>query len=193
MTIDGYEYTLLKDYDKGQYRHLSFDGKVTYLSARVNLILLDPLRKTAPYLLENSLGLVMTTAVCAGISAAGTYLKGQQAPRGKDRVYFLDFVRDYMDARLQEPIVGYKIWAEWLYDDVRCGLSHAFAIKNGGIEVQVTNYLELKQCGPEIHPVEFLEDYARGWSKYLGQLRELGQGHRLGASFVKRFGEVFHD
>lgn len=193
MLIEGQEYTLLKDYDTGKYHYLSFEGKLTYLRSRVDLILIEPLRKIVPSLLENTLGLVLTTAICAGISAAGTYLKGRRALRGKDKKYFVDFVKKYMDSRLQQEAIDQKSWADWLYDDVRCGLAHNFTIMNGGIEVQVRQYVELKQSGPEINPEMFLEDFAKGWSNYLEGVAKAGPSKELGHLFEQRFDQVFHD
>ena len=78
MIIDGHDYTLFRDYDKGKYGFLTSSGRVTYLEARVNLVLLRPCQVAVKDALNNSLGLVLTTAVCAGISATGTFLKGKR-------------------------------------------------------------------------------------------------------------------
>jgi hypothetical protein len=43
MIIEGEDCTLLKDYDKGKYGRLTFNGKVTYLKERVEFILLQGL------------------------------------------------------------------------------------------------------------------------------------------------------
>jgi len=197
LIIDGHEYTLYKDYDRvsGKYKHLSFLGKVTYLDARVRHILIDPLRRIAPDLAQTELGLVFTTAICAGISAAGTYLKGRRAQPGRDKDsdFFLDFVRAYMDSGLREPEADGKTWAEWLYHDVRCGLAHNFTIMKGGIEVQVTQYVELTPNGPEMNPAHFLEDFAKGWTRYLSDVAAAGSGNGLGLLFEQRFNEVFND
>ena len=87
MIIDGQDYTFLKDYDKGKYRHLSFGGKVTYLRERVELILLRPCRSamSAAAVETGGMGLVLTTAICATISAASTFLRGRRRPEGRTR------------------------------------------------------------------------------------------------------------
>lgn len=199
MEFRGVDYSLLKDYDKGKYSHLSFDEKVEYLRARVRFILTDPCRAiVANAVLKDgtplgNLGLILATAVCAGISAAGTYLKGQRAPRGQDEQYFTDFVRAYMDPLLQKQNSMSVTWAQWLYKEVRCGLAHAFVIENGGIEYEVQTYVADKPYGPEINPSNLLEDFVRGWENYLGDVSKVGRGVGLGAFFEKRFDEVFHD
>ncbi len=193
MEIDGKNYTLLLDYDRGQYHYLSFRGKVTYMRGRVNLILIRPCEEAMKTALQTDLGLILATAICAGISAAGTFLKGERAPRRKDKEYFLDFVRDYMNLMLQGQCSAGASWAEWLYERVRCGLAHIFAIEVGGIEYELSNYVLEKPYGPEINPNLLLADFSDGWSKYLNAVVQDGQGKGLGTLFEKRFDEVFHD
>lgn len=193
MEIDGKSYTLLLDYDRKSYKYLSFAGKVTYMRERVNLILIRPCEEANKTALQTNLGLILATAICAGISAAGTFLQGQRAPRGQDREYFLAFVRDYMDPRLQNQSSAGISWAEWLYDSVRCGLAHSFVIEVGGIEYELSNYVLERTYGPEINPSLLLADFSDGWSKYLNAVVQDGQGKDLGALFEKRFDEVFHD
>lgn len=192
MLIDGHEYTLYKDYDRGNYHLLNFGGKITYLDEHVKLILINPLDKIMPDLLSNTLGLIATTAICAGISAASTHLRGERTT-GQDKQTFIEFVTKYMDPRLQQQAVSGMTWAEWLYSDMRCGLAHCFTIDSGGIEVQVNKYLKIKSSGPEINPHDFLKDFSQGWNKYLAVVRKDGQGNGLGVLFEKRFAEVFHD
>jgi len=193
MKIDGIQYSLFKDYDKGKYKHLTFSGKVTYLDARVDRILIRPCASAMKTALQTDLGLILVTAICAGISAASTYLKGQKAPHGKDEEFFLGFVRAYMDPVLQEPAVGSLTWAEWLYKHVRCGLAHNFTIETGGVEYEASSYVELKSYGPEVRPQDLLADFSRGWSRFLDDVIRAGPGQSLGALFVKRFDEVFKD
>jgi hypothetical protein len=193
MDIDGVSYTLLKDYDKGKYKHLTFCGKVSYLDARVARILINPCREAMNSESKGDLGLILATAVCAGISAASTFLHGQRAPRGKDKQYFLKFVRRYMNPVLQNIGPSRKTWATWLYEHVRCGLAHSFAVETGGIEYEVSSYVDLKPYGPEVDPSQLLEDFARGWQAYLRDVRHGGVSSALGASFDCRFSQVFHD
>jgi hypothetical protein len=191
--IDGQEYTLLKDYDKGKYCGLTFPGKVTYLRNRVDFILLHPC-KLAMVDAMNGQGLILTTAICAGISAASTFLKGMRAPSGSDKEFFMAFVKKYMDKRLQQQISILRItWADWLYKDLRCGLSHDFTIHRGGIEENPQYIVEHKAYGPEICPSQLLADFARGWSKYLDDVKHDGPTKNLGLLFQKRFDNVFHD
>jgi len=193
MWIDGHEYTLLRDYDKSKYQHLSFNGKVTYLSARVELILLRPCKSamSAAAVEDGGTGLILTTGICAMISAASTFLKGTQTS-GQDKQAFLEFIGKYMPC-LNDTIRSLGItWAEWLYRDVRCGLAHGFTIERGGIENGL-NYLEETQHGPEISLSRLLEDFAKGWSNYLADVERDGPNNGLGQLFQRRFDEVFHD
>lgn len=195
MIIDGVECTLLRDYDQEHkiYHHLSFDGKVKYLHGRIEMILLKPARTAMKEALRTDLGFILTTAICAGISAAGPFLKGRRAPPRKDQQYFLDFVKAYMDPVLQDSIKPGLTWAEWLYGKVRCGLAHGYAIEYGGVEFEVPNYVLVKTCGPEMNPEHLLEDFAKGLSKYLQDVAKSGPTGDLGSKFEKRFIEIFHD
>jgi hypothetical protein len=191
--IDGTEFTLFIDYDRGKYANLSFPGKVKYMRERVTQILLDPCKDAMKTILHNQMGLVVATAICAMISAASTFLKGEQAPGGKDGIFFADFITRYMDPTLQKEFHPGKKWIDWLYSDVRCGLAHSFAIKNGGVEYEISGYVEVKNCGPEINPIQLLEDFENGWSKYLDDVLKDGPAKELGLLFGKRFDEIFHD
>ena len=194
MQIDGAEFTLLKDYDKGKFHLLSFEGKIIYLDNRVRRVLVDPCREAMRTALKTDLGLILATAVCAGISAAGTFLRGRRAKkRGEDRLFFIDFVSEYMALTKQKPEPPGTHWAEWLYSHVRCGLAHNFAIETGGVEYEAKSYTEIKSYGPEISPLELLEDFARGWMSYLEAVRSHGKGVGLGQLFEGRFDQVFVD
>jgi hypothetical protein len=193
VVIDGTKFTLFKDYDKGKFSHLSFSGKVEYLQKRVGKILIRPCREAMRSALKTDLGLVLATAVCAGISAAGTFLKGCRARRGEDKQFFVEFVTQYMNLAHEKPIPAGTSWPEWLYSHVRCGLAHNFAIESGGVEYEATSYVELKPCGPEISPLELLEDFSRGLNKYFGDVRDDGEANGKGILFKNRFDEVFHD
>jgi hypothetical protein len=167
--IDGHEYTLLRDYDRGKYQYLTFKGKVAYLKDRVEFILLAPCKLALDTPTQSALGLVLTTAICAGISAAS------------------------MDRRIQKRILKLNVsWADWLYTDVRCGLAHEFTIPRGGIE-ESSKYIEEKSYGPEICPKQLLQDFASGWSRYLTDVERDGPSKGHGRLFLRRFDKVFHD
>jgi hypothetical protein len=198
IEIDSHQYTLLKDYDKlaAEYKHLSFGGKVTYLTKRVELILLAPCRTAMARgeVETGGIGLILTTAICAGISAASTFLQGRRAKlKGEDRSFFITFINGFMNPILQQPISPReKTWADWLYVDVRCGLAHNFTIETGGIE-GVPNLVGVTPYGPGINSKQLLEDFATGWSKYLEEVFRGGQNSGLGKLFEQRFDEIFHD
>lgn len=195
MIIDGVDYTLLRDYDRGKYHFLDFSGKVTYLSARVDLILIAPCKfyvAAAASKQDGGMGLIVATGICAMISAASTFLNGGRA-KGQDKTSFLDFVNKYMpqlDSPMPAPSSG--TWAEWLYSDVRCGLAHGFTIESGGIEEDPT-YLRQTVHGPEVSLSLLLDDFERGWSRYLSDVKCDGPSTGLGLLFDSRFNAVFHD
>ena len=192
--IDGHEYFLLRDYDKGKYHNLTFEGKVTYIRKRVEFILLNPCKSAMPNTATSDLGLVLTTAICAGISAASTFLNGKKrAGPGEDKKYFLAFIKRYMNPNLQKLISGGTVtWAKWLYTDLRCGLSHSFTIHTGGVE-ESAHYLQVTKHGPEICPSLLLADFEAGWIQYLRDVEADGPTKPLGKSFQDCFDEVFHD
>ena len=194
MRIDGTEYALFRDYDCGKYRNLTFSGKVQYLEARVERILISPCRAEVKMLGETNRGLILVTVICAGISAASTFFNGRQAYGGEGEKVFVDFVKTYMDPILTERRPkGMESWAQWLYKDVSCGLAHGFTIRDGGFEMELKTYVAVKPYGPEINPGRLLEDLARGWSKYLADVRQGGPGSSLGRRFEARFNRIFHD
>jgi hypothetical protein len=196
IVINGTDYTLFKDYDKGKYRHLAFPGKIQYLKARVDLIVLNPCKLANRTALQSNLGLILVTGICAAISAAGTFLKGQRAPRGSDEKYFSDFVTNYMAPILQrrQRVGVSQTWVKWLYRDLRCGLSHNFTVETGGIEYQVPKYIVVRRRhGPEINPRHLLRDFEQGFCKYLKDVASDGPGKGLGRLFENRFDQIFHD
>jgi hypothetical protein len=193
MIINGVDYTLLRDYDKGKYHALDFGGKVTYLRARVELILINPCKAaTSVAAIQNAgMGLILATGICAMVSAASTYHSGGRS--GQDRAAFLAFVNKYMPQLKTKIVASPSItWAEWLYDDVRCGLAHGFTIKRGGIEDEQA-YLRETTHGPEISLSLLLEDFAQGWARYLADVECAGPTKALGILFDRQFKHVFRD
>jgi len=191
--IDGRKYRLLRDYDKGSYHYLTFQGKVTYLAKRVDFILINPCRTAIAEAAveENNLGLILATAICAGISAASTFLHGKDS-RGNDRKFFVAFAEKYMP-ELKEGVSSLRARRiEWVYDDIRCGLAHAFTIHNGGIENR-PNYVDETEFGPQIGLRMLLEDFARGWAQYLSDVSADRECGHLGALFKQRFDSIFRD
>ena len=72
--IEGKSYTLLRDYDRGKFSSLSFTGKVAYMRRRVQVYLVEPCRAALSEAHENRLGLVVASAICAGIDAASKFM-----------------------------------------------------------------------------------------------------------------------
>jgi hypothetical protein len=196
IEIDGHAFELLRDRDQGDFHRLSFAGKVTCLEKRVEGILIDPCRREFARAIpeRTATGLVLVTAVCAGISAASTFLNGRQAPPGQDGHYFKGFITAYMNPTLDSAgPTGFTSWADWLYKDVRCGLAHNFTILTGGMQLEnACSYVRMASHGPEIHAPTFLDDFASGWATYLAAVRSSANGD-LGRRFQDRFDQIFRD
>jgi len=192
--IDNQDYSLFRDYDKGKFHFLSYEGRIEYLAARVRLSLTDPCEACMAEAETNYMGLILTTAICAGISAAGTFLRGKRASKkGEDKKFFVAFIARYMDPVLKEKYPHGGTWASWLYHRVRCGLSHGFAIDEGGIELGLDSYVSSTSNGPELDPRRLLKDFTAGWSQYLQEVRAGGEQSDLGRRFKTRFDAVFYD
>lgn len=196
VVIDGWQFKLLRDEDQGNFHRLSFGGKVTYLERRVDGILISPCRVAMVDAIATDIGLILVTAICAGISAAATFLKGTRARRGgEDEQFFADFINQYMHPVLMSPgPTGRSNWAQWLYKDVRSGLAHSFTIESGGMKLQdIGGYVKNDPRRPEIHTPTLLGDFERGWLRYLADVRSGGETSDLGQQFRRRFDEVFRD
>jgi hypothetical protein len=147
-----------------------------------------------------AVGLLVPALICAGISAASTLLHGNRAGRNQDHRFFVEFVRRYMHADLRQPLhyptdPRVTDYADWLYRNVRCGLSHAFALEWGHIEGPsvLATYTGQSAAGqPQVNQNELVEDFARGWGQYLGAV-SADPASVKGGNFEKRFDQVFHD
>jgi hypothetical protein len=85
--------------------------------------------------------------------------------------------------------------ADWLYSYIRCGLSHAFVLEWGHIEgpPALTGYIGQSHTGqPQINQNELVEDFARGWDRYLQEVAH-DPVCAVGQNFERRFDQVFHD
>jgi hypothetical protein len=190
--IGAHDYTLYRDYDRGKFAALDLAGRVRYMEARVNRDLIKPCRLALSLSDKMHVGLLIPTLVCSGISAASTFLNGRRAGRGEDKTFFLQFVASYLDDIFRNPTDEF---AQWLYSDVRCGLSHSFSLERGSIEGRdIGGYIELHTTTrePQIDQHRFLDDFASGWRTYLDQTRA-NPGSDLCSKFEARFSELFHD
>jgi len=197
--IGAHAYTLYGDYDRGHYHLLNLDGKTVYMRERVARDLIKPCRVALRFAGCLHVGLLVPTLICSGISAAGTFQNGQEAPPRQDRTYFVGFVHSYMDVIFRKPAGDpgqpNDTYADWLYRHVRCALSHGFKLGWGRIEG--------RQLGAHIlpHPVSgepqidqhwLLDDFANGWTAYLTAV-SAGTGKDIANKFEARFDQLFHD
>jgi len=202
--IEGLPFSLLRDADKQHLQQLTFIGKIEWLKARVNLVLISPLRSALNSWEQDQLGMVLVTGLCAGISAASTFLKGRRPrPRQEtDRDFFLDFVRLYMAP--VEPVLNAApnvthwvgrpaaTWAEWLYLYVRNGLAHAFTIEQGGFHHGLPALIDDSDpAEPVIDAARLLDAFERGWTAYLNDVRTHGEQSLLGRAFTTRWDDLF--
>jgi hypothetical protein len=200
MIICGHDFTLYVDYDRGNFGRLDLSGKVTYMHARVERDLIQPCRLAVKVSDRVAVGLLVPGLICSGISAASTFLHGRRAQRpGEDARFFKTFVRDYMHQELVQQLAcpdrRVKNYIDWLYHNVRCGLSHSFALEWGHIEgPNLGAYVALSAATqqPSINQNEFVEDFARGWTRYLGQVAA-APNDQTAVKFQQRFDAVFHD
>lgn len=193
--LNGILHSLFLDENRGRFRYLRFDDKVDWIRARVQLILIDPCREALKEAETNYLGLVAATAICAGISAAGSFMHGDlEQWRGKkvrDSDRFKRFIKTYMTGPKEQ--MPKKLWAVWLYSKVRCGLAHGFTIEEGGIDVALDQYVRRQQNGPQMNPNRLLEDFDAAWGTYLDHVRARGPRSALGRRFRERFDSIYRD
>jgi hypothetical protein len=200
VSICGQKYTLYVDYDRSKFHYLDLPGKVTYMRKRVNRDLVGPCRLALRHQRRLAVGLVVPAAVCAGISAASTFLNGDRAERRQDQTVFVNFVRQYMAPDFQRPQKHpndprISNFADWLYCNVRCGLSHGFDLEWGHIESRhsLQTYLGISTMRqPQINQDQLLKDFARGWNRYLDEVAA-SPASQLAQKFERRFNAVFHD
>jgi hypothetical protein len=199
INIGGIDYTLYRDYDRGNFRHLDLDGKVAYMRARVDIALVQPCKVALTVADRVHVGLIVATIVCAGISAGSTFQHGRQATRGQDRAYFATFVRDYMHPCLQGPLADpndrrVMCWSDWMYYRLRNGLAHGFVIEFGGLDRVQNAYVGAGgRFGEPIMDLPTLvDDFDAGWNGMLDQILQ-DPASQLANNFAMRFLQIFAD
>ena len=196
INLHGIRHSLFLDENRGKFQHLkTLDDKIKYIRTRVQLVLFGPCRAVLKEATTNYLGLVVATAICAGISAAGSFMYGDLPKwRGKpvrDADRFKGFVKKYMQGpRGQMSKVA---WADWLYKSVRCGLAHGFTIEEGGIEIALNEYVRQRRDGPQMNPMRLLDDLDLAWLADLDDVRNEGPQSALGRRFLERFDAIYKD
>jgi hypothetical protein len=200
MLICGHDFTLYVDYDRGNFWRLDFAGKILYMRARVDRDLIRPCRTAIDCQHRVAVGLLVPGLVCAGISAAATFLNGERAVPRTDQAVFVRFIRDYMHADLRRGLrhpTDQRVadYADWLYCYVRCGLTHAFALEWGHIEgAGLGAYIGLSQrAEPQVNQNDLVDDFARAWNAFLDAVAAAPRHDALAQNFARRFDQVFHD
>ena len=191
-TIEGMQFTLLRDEDAPNLRKLQTpDGKLKWLEKRVDFALIKPCQKAMREAQDNDLGLVLMTGICAGISAASTFLHGRQPNKqGENKKFFVNFLTHYMDPDLCGQCGTGTTWHNWLYSHLRCSLSHAFVIDRGGFDFDLPAYVNSHCEEPKIDARRFLDDFKAGWKKYLNEIRG-PNATDLRDKFTRRWDELF--
>lgn len=195
MKIEGKDFTLFADYDKLKLPGLSYSGRVTWFENRVKLILLEPLKRIVAKTLQSRLNtkkctvmLGFTTLICSGIEALGGFLEGKEANKHS----FKKFVYRYMHKDYKKRQYKCKRYWELLRENFRNGLVHGFCIKDGGVQGPGRKYFEvIPELGLEIDAWELHRDFQRAFSKYVHDLRTMGEKSGIGQKFNTRFVDVF--
>jgi hypothetical protein len=192
IRIDGRDWTLFKDYDWQHYSNLSLQGKIEYLEKRVQLILIDPLeevkRRSLTKVTDEYYWLCLVTLVCCAIEATGAYLVGRDRKSAKKKKAnfkaFESFIQQYM------PI--YNPFVEDLWKYFRNGLAHGFCIIKGGIELGLLKPAQRDaNIGVQINADEFLDNFKKGFSNYIKDLRSQPLNSRVIKKFEKTWCWVF--
>jgi len=81
--------------------------------------------------------------------------------------------------------------AQWLYEYVRCGMSHCFGISFGGFEIDTLydppHYLRHTRFGPEIEPFLLFEDFKQAAFRYLSDVKKADPSKPISRKFRQRF------
>jgi hypothetical protein len=163
------------------------------------MALIEPCRELLKLSDNIQVGLIVSTVVCAGISAASTFQNGRRPIFGREthRGFFLGFVKDYMEPILQQPASDpdndeVKTLADWIYFGLRNGLAHCFTIEYGGVERGLAKHVVSGTGEPKVDLHLLLADFESGWNRMLDGILATPAGS-LATNFSTRFDEVFRD
>lgn len=201
--IEGYKFELFLDYDryysKNDLASLSYKGKVKYFEERINLILLEPLRRMINPSIrkrleeknKSALMLCFTSLICCGIDGLAKYYSGT-SDRNKNNQIFKEFVMKYMDRDYFKRKFKGKLFVDYLRDNIRNGLAHGFCIrKDAGIEGPGTEYFKIQPYGLEINPWKLYKDFVNAKKAYIRDLRNTDSNSELAQNFIKQFNNIF--
>lgn len=216
IEIEGIEFTLFYDYDQLRDRkltQLSGDGKIKWFGFRMEIILLEPLRRifnresVAHKELNSSpesdwpRAAVMIAAfsiLLNGVEALGyflhyskTYVHEHWRKRGANYFAFREFIQRYMkdwDVLVQGTSYKSSYLPEILWDHFRNGIAHNFVIKGGGIEYEADpTRWKIKWGGYlEIGPTRFFDDFLKGVTDFFEDAKSKHQ-----VNFLSRFKEAY--
>jgi hypothetical protein len=190
------------DYDRSYLAGLNPAERIDYFERRVRLVVINPLRRILateillPVSEHSSAVLIFGVALCCAIEATGKFLTGGKGGRDKNWKRFNTFVHHYMSSEFQTKKIGSMTYAKALWVHFRNGLAHGFVVRHGGFEGAATEpyFLTRKIAGTdslEVNPTRFLDDYMKGFERYLANLRAAVPTGRLFVDFNDVFEAVF--
>lgn len=201
--IEGVEFELFWDKDRGKLKSLSFEGRAKWLRQRVEMLLIEPLTVLEKAATPTTfVWLAVTELICAGIeSLAGFYGDGRHDPDPHPNLRpFCRFVYKFMSSNfaLKAQSANGETWTycQHLQEYFRGGLDHGFAIEWGGLwhdgEDGTHGYLRLAGDGKgiAIDPRALLKDFCEATNEYFSKLLRDGENSITGENFQKRFNRI---
>jgi hypothetical protein len=200
MEIERQDFTGFVDYDRNKLNKLTYFGQIEYFAFRVKKVFLAPLEQILNKVQmhisdeECSYTIVFGVLICSGIDAFSGFLCGKQPGRPD----FCCFCQKYLNKKwIKKRPAKYcpekQQYMVLLRDNFRNGLSHGFAVKEGGFESHRRNlpYINETAHGVQVNPIKLFNDFNNAINKYLDDLRKDGETSDHGKKFIKRFGDVF--
>lgn len=188
------------DYDRDKLPSLSPEQRVDYFEKRVSLVVIRPLQRILKTEIivhgqETSALLIFGVSLCCAIEATGKFRNGS---RGRNQDRFYAFLDRYMTKQFNLGDVAGMTRKQSLWSHFRNGLAHGFAVCHGGFEGGPREkYFKVRTiCGYEsleVNPTRLLNDYVRGFEKYLIDLRRAPRTSQLRIDFDVVFQKVFVD